>query len=773
VGSVEIGGGGGDDLITGGAFADTLRGDAGNDTLSGGGGNDLLSGGAGDDLYIVDNTGVVLVEQAGQGVDTVRSSLTYTLKTDFENLTLTGASAINGTGNATANLLIGNAAANVLTGLDGDDTLDGGSGADTLVGGVGDDLYIVDDSGDQVIELVSQGTDTVIASVSYSLGDGVENLILSGTAAINGIGNAGNNILIGNGSSNRLDGAAGNDTLIGGSGADQLIGGIGTDTADYSASTTGVAVNLATGVGAGGDAEGDALSGIEDLIGSAHNDRLTGDGADNVLIGGDGDDVLDGGGGNDTLSGGAGVDVVMYATNYADAILSASGSGWVIHGNAGTVFLDGIEEIRFLDRNLYLDGRNNTPILPDASDLFVVTDEDKTPLMVDLLAGVTDFDDDPLSVTALIQSAGPTAHWELVNGKLSIDPAQFNSLAVGQSQTFTFTYGITDGTATVARTLTLSVEGRNDAPVANADSFSGYAGIPVLIKRADLLSNDVDPDGDALILQSIGNAVNGSVHFDADGNILFTSGPEFRGRAQFDYTISDGRGGTAVAQANIDISRPPGPPSLIVAGQSVESGKSQLPAVAALANGDTIIAFVPRSDQYVYLRRYNAAGQLVAGDVQVNVDGGIKNNVATVGLAGGGYVVSWSNHYNGGSDWNVEVVQRRFDAAGKPVGSDMRVNTWGNWAGSTQGYPSLAALRDGGWITTWLSSGQDGSGWSVIQRRYDSNGQAVGGEVLVNTATSGDQVHGRTAGLADGGWVTSWWSNGQDGSGWGIYQQRF
>ena len=138
----------------------------------------------------------------------------------MENLTLTGAAAINGRGNTDNNILTGNLGVNVLDGL---------AGADTMIGGDGSDGYVVDNVGDIVTEALNAGTDTVSSSVTYTLSANVENLTLTGAAAINGTGNTDNNILTGNNASNTLSGGAGADRITGGSGADTLSGGADAD----------------------------------------------------------------------------------------------------------------------------------------------------------------------------------------------------------------------------------------------------------------------------------------------------------------------------------------------------------------------------------------------------------------------------------------------------------------------------------------------------------------------------------------------------------------
>jgi Ca2+-binding RTX toxin-like protein len=216
---------------TGNTLANVLTGNAGDNALNGGTGADTMVGGAGNDTYVVDNTGDAVTEVAAGGTDLVQSSVTYTLAANVENLTLTGTSAINATGNASDNVLTGNSGKNTLTGGVGNDTLNGGAGIDTMVGGVGNDTYVVDSTSDVVTELAGEGTDTVQTSVTLTaLSANVENLTLTGTTALNGTGNTLDNVLSGNIANNTLTGAAGNDTLDGGTGVDTLVGGVGNDT---------------------------------------------------------------------------------------------------------------------------------------------------------------------------------------------------------------------------------------------------------------------------------------------------------------------------------------------------------------------------------------------------------------------------------------------------------------------------------------------------------------------------------------------------------------
>ncbi|MGQ3046600.1 MAG: hypothetical protein ACT6Q8_16400 [Niveispirillum sp.] len=200
-------------LISGGTGNDTLTGGAGNDSLDGGGGSDRMIGGTGEDTYIIDAATDVVVEAAGEGTDTVRTSAaSLTLAANVEVMTYTGSGNFAGTGNALDN---------TITGGGGDDVLDGGAGSDSMTGGLGNDVYVVDAATDVVVELAGEGTDTIRTDLaSLTLVAEVENLTYTGTGTFTGTGNALANV---------ITGGAGADTLTGGGGADTLTGGLGGD----------------------------------------------------------------------------------------------------------------------------------------------------------------------------------------------------------------------------------------------------------------------------------------------------------------------------------------------------------------------------------------------------------------------------------------------------------------------------------------------------------------------------------------------------------------
>ncbi|MEV4783610.1 DUF4214 domain-containing protein [Burkholderia sp. LMU1-1-1.1] len=470
--------------LTGNAAANTLTGGAGNDTLDGGAGTDKLTGGSGNDSYVVDVAGDVVTELAGEGADSVRTTLaTYALTANVENLAYTGVAAFTGTGNAFDNIITGGNGNNKLDGGAGNDTLTGGAGADSLLGGAGDDsldggtgkdtidggdgvdvlrvagnwrelgragdytvgrpnatdttltdkagnvitvrnvenflfddhlvtrdaliyniasvgddklypdpavenavldggpgadtmegggdhnTYIIDNVGDTIVETWGGGIDTARvglagAGVVYTLGDNVENGIITSTAAVGLTGNAVGNTLTGNAAANTLTGLDGDDTLDGGAGADKLIGGLGDDV--YIVADAGDTVTEALNDGVdsvyASVATYTMTANVENLsyTGSAAF-KGTGNAMSNTLTGGDGNDTLDGGADGDRLIGGLGADSLLGGEG-DDIFIAGPGRDTVDGG-------DGIDELR-------IDGyaRDYVATRPNAVDT-VLTDK--------------------------------------------------------------------------------------------------------------------------------------------------------------------------------------------------------------------------------------------------------------------------------------------------------------------------------------------------------------------------------------------------------------
>jgi Ca2+-binding RTX toxin-like protein len=368
-----INGDDGDNFLPGTADSDAIYGNEGNDFLAGNGGDDYLEGGTGADQL-----------NGGDGIDTIG----YTGEEGGVHVDLGTGRGYTGeaTGDLIANveniegtrfddILAGSSADNVLDGNDGNDSLAGGAGYDQLSGGAGNDHldggtgddYLGGGDGDDVLE-GGAGAD------SFDAGTGIDTASYAGSSAPVSIvldagdgysschggdaegdrlfsienvnGSQWNDILVGDAGANTLSGAAGNDSLEGAAGADHLDGGAGNDTAVYwnTDSMAGLTINLATGLGHGGDAEGDTFTSIENVDGGPTNDTITGDGGANTLLGWIGNDVLRGGGGADHLDGGDGFDTAMYTENTAAVTVNLA-TGVAHGGDAEGDVLTSIEGI--------------------------------------------------------------------------------------------------------------------------------------------------------------------------------------------------------------------------------------------------------------------------------------------------------------------------------------------------------------------------------------------------------------------------------------------
>ncbi len=319
---------------TGSAVSNRMTGNSGNNILDGGLGIDTMIGGAGDDIYVVDNYQDVVTEQLGEGHDLVRTSVSYTLSANVEDLTMLGTDYGTLTGNALDNVIRGNSGTNYI---------DGGLGADTMIGGDSSDIYYVENVGDVVIELANEGVDTVNISIDYTLTDNVEDGQMMGNANLNLTGNDLNNNLHGNNGNNILSGGLGADIMIGEGGDDIFIVDNVNDSVfespfdgGHDLIRTTVDYRLAENVEDGtmlGNADltlwGNNLDNV--LTGNSGNNILWGYDGTDKLYGGEGNDTLYGGLGNTTLNGGTGADAFAFSNLFvANAAMGGAPSHNVI-----------------------------------------------------------------------------------------------------------------------------------------------------------------------------------------------------------------------------------------------------------------------------------------------------------------------------------------------------------------------------------------------------------------------------------------------------------
>jgi Ca2+-binding RTX toxin-like protein len=330
---------GGADDIWGSLFGDNLFGYAGNDELIGDFGNDTLNGGDGDDVLFGDDK---------EGTRYRNNSTSPVTEYDPEDYL-----ADYGDNDT----LFGNAGNDTLNGGLGDDVLNGGTGADELNGGSGSNTASYDGSASGVAVSLATGA---------AVGGDADGDVLQDISSL--IGSEHDDNLTGDDAANTLSGGAGDDTLNGGAGADLIDGGEGdSDTATYAASSSAVQVNLGTSTATGGDAQGDEIYNVENLIGSDHSDSLNGNTSNNNLAGGEGNDTLNGLDGDDLLLGGAGADSLEGGAG--DDTLEGGDSNDHVHGGAGNDDLSGGDG----DDHFMGGSGDDTMEGGDGSDTFVLT----------------------------------------------------------------------------------------------------------------------------------------------------------------------------------------------------------------------------------------------------------------------------------------------------------------------------------------------------------------------------------------------------------------
>uniref|UniRef100_UPI0010F697F4 cadherin-like domain-containing protein n=1 Tax=Pseudomonas sp. D(2018) TaxID=2502238 RepID=UPI0010F697F4 len=476
--------------------------------------------------------------------------------------------------------------------------------------------------------------------------------------------------------------------------------------------------------------------------GTALADQILGLEGDDILFGGDGDDLLDGGAGSDLLDGGAGSDSAAFAGAMDQYTLIFDPRGYLAiqadagSSEAGLDLVGRIEQLRFADGTLTVVGSPGGELRVNST---TVSDQYQ-PAITGLADGGY--------VVSWMSFGQDGNSWGIYAQRYAADGAavggevRVNSTTLSD-QSYPAISGLADG-GYVVSWMSWSQDGSN-------------YGIYVQRYAAD------------------GSAQSGEVQVNSTtlGDRRF---PTVTGLSDGGYVVSWQSAGQDGSSWGIYAQRYTADGSAVGGELRVNStmvSAQQQPTISGLADGGYVLSWMSNgqdgSGYGIYAQRYAADGAAVGGEVQVNRTTLNSQEQPTISsLADGGYVVSWISFGQDGS--NGGIYAQRYASDGAAVGGEVRVN---NTTFDSQQQPTISGLLDGGYVVSWASAGQDGSGWGIYAQRYATNGAAVGGEVRVNSTTLNHQEQPMISGLADGGYVVSWMSFDQDGSGWGVYAQRY
>lgn len=334
----------------------------------------------------------------------------------------------------------------------------------------------------------------------------------------------------------------------------------------------------------------------DDVIDATEN-RINGGDGDDTILGtdeadrinaGDGDDVITGGAGNDTIYGNDGNDTAIFSGDIRDYSFSdGKGNAFIVDGDDGVDTLKHIDTLVFDNYTLNLDGSNNAALI-DNHAVTVSEDGDGT---VDLLSGAWDYEDDALTVTST--SAGT-----LDGSNLTFDAAgSFDYLAVGETAEVTVDYTVSDGTDTSNGTVTVTVTGENDGPVAADDSATTGENTAIMV---DVLANDTDVDlSDTHTVDSVSVSSGGGTAAIVDGQVQWDPGSDYDYLAvgesvdvELEYSMSDNNGGSSDASVTITVTGTNDAPEL------ASGGSGSVTAVAVEAGDGEAAPLVFTVEQY-------------------------------------------------------------------------------------------------------------------------------------------------------------------------------
>ena len=346
-----------------------------------------------------------------------------------------------------------------------------------------------------------------------------------------------------------------------------------------------------------------------------------------------------------------------------------------------------------------------------------------------------------------------------------------------------FDFGIVKTSDDLKLSVTIT---ENQAPtdiILNGTSVNENVGVNTVVGTL----SSTDPDGGNTFTYSLvsGSGSTDNSYFTIVANqIKINASPDFETKNSYNIRVqTTDQGGLSYQEAlTITVNNVNEVPTingeLVKQGNefrvntSIASDQSN-PTVTALNDGGFLVSWTSfgqdGSDWGIYAQRYNISGATVGTEFRVNTSTtNDQSNPIVTALNDGGFLVSWTSFGQDGDRWGIYA--QRYNASGATVGTEFRVNTSTT---NDQYYPTVTALNDGGFLVSWASFGQDGSSFGIYAQRYNASGATVGTEFLVNTSTTNDQSNPTVTALNDGGFLVSWHSNRQDGSGLGIYAQRY
>lgn len=473
------------------------------------------------------------------------------------------------TGNNGNNTINGSNVDDTIYGLGGNDHLNGRGGNDTIYGGTGDDDIEGNDGNDTLYgedgnDDISGGNGNDVlnggAGADELFGDANDDTLYGGTGDDELHGGTGVDILDGGADDDTLWGDDGNDYLYGGAGRDRLFGGTGVDALD----------------GGEGDDELSGGTGNDSLSGGEGNDELSGDDNDDHLSGGAGNDALFGGTGNDRLTGGGGIDYLDGGSGTDTAVYSGSlfeysiyrfgplasvvhnGVGGPGSGADGADLLLGVERLQFADVTIDLTA-NNAPIAFDDTAALTEDAGSYSSGTASVLDNDFDFEGDTLTATPGVFNGTYGTLTLNVDGTYNyVLNANAQTLAQSQVAQDSFTYTVSDGSASDTASLVFNIAGLNDAPVANPDTAATDENATVLI---DVLADDSDVDNGAVLSVTGASAPAGQGTATVVANqVQFSPGSDFDHLALgatasvvISYTIADQFGAASASTVTVTV----------------------------------------------------------------------------------------------------------------------------------------------------------------------------------------------------------------------------